>query len=475
MIRIYLDWNVVSNFKKPEFSEIRKFVAEHKDYLQFPYTPAHFKDLMKSHYPDNIFFNSDLESLEYLSEKHLIQWGKDSIEIFFAAPKVFFETEKNNEDVFSAMDFEKIVNDLDSFEFGGKFGTFMKSMLELQPLGFQVTDENREMLNKMCPNITNNSSMWDLMKDIMPFAKKLLQNRDYYKDFRKTINDNGFKLDKNSGNWEIKDVVKNIDDFLQEKKVNLTFCEYLDSCFKHKKEPVNRYEYYTTAYLILDMIGYKSDKLPKPSNNMQNIQTDGEHSFYSAYCDYFVVMDKKLRTKTQVLFNEFNIPTIVLSPEEFIDTLKPKIHIPDIHIHFLNEALSFLEKGEIVEKYDDDENSVETYAFKLPVFYFNFFNYAVSEYYPEQNGYALTFKKVFKNYSNFTFYTESERLIDRICLFFGNNNDAEFAEKKKEFVYGEKNVEFIWRFDIGLIKLEKDMDTKRPILTYCYVLPKDTK
>jgi hypothetical protein len=76
MIRIYFDWNVISNFKKPEFLEIRNFISKHKDYLQFPYSPAHFKDLMKSFSPENEFFNTDLTNLEYLSEKHLLRWDQ---------------------------------------------------------------------------------------------------------------------------------------------------------------------------------------------------------------------------------------------------------------------------------------------------------------------------------------------------------------------------------------------------------------
>lgn len=104
MIRIYFDWSVVSNFKKEEFAEIREFIAEHKDYLQFPYSPAHFKDLMKSYSLENEHFNQDLQNLEYLSEKHLLRWGKDGIEVLFGTPKEYFQGEKDSEDIFSMMD-----------------------------------------------------------------------------------------------------------------------------------------------------------------------------------------------------------------------------------------------------------------------------------------------------------------------------------------------------------------------------------
>ncbi|MBK8722313.1 MAG: hypothetical protein IPL95_08615 [Saprospiraceae bacterium] len=431
---------------------------------------------MKSFSSDNEYFTQDLQNLEYLSEKHLLRWGKDGIEVLYGTPHEYFEGEKESEDIFSMMDIEKIFKDLDG-DFGiGKFGTLIKSLYQLMPTGIEITDENRDILQNMFPNIDSNSSMFDLMQDITPFSKKLLTEKEYYKDFRKTISDKGFKLDPNSGNWSADEVFKNIDNFLQKQNTKLTFREYITTCFKNREETVNRFEYYTTAYLLLDMIGYKSDNLPKPTDNMQNIQNDAEHSFYSAYCDYFVVIDKKLTTKTKVLFKEFNIPTVVISPKEFIETIKSKIHLIDTNKHFIKEAVELLDKENIVELYEKDEEiEVDTFAFKLPIFYFNFFNYVIYQNYIEQKAFVLTFKKVFKNYSSFIYYTEAERLIDRICNFFGYEDNQEHLVKKQEFIYSDKEVVFLWNFDGGIIKLEKDIKTHRPILNYIVLMNEKNK
>ena len=67
--------------------------------------------------------------------------------------------------------------------------------------------------------------MWDLMKEIDPFAQKLLQDGDYYKDFRKKMADYGFKLETNSGNWSYDEVIKNIDDFLLKQGTKMTYLE----------------------------------------------------------------------------------------------------------------------------------------------------------------------------------------------------------------------------------------------------------
>jgi len=470
MIRIYLDWNVISSLKKPEFQEMKEFIDKHKKYLQFPYSPAHFTDLMKSYNPGNEHFNSDLETLEFISGKHHIRWEDDRVKPLFGMPKEFFEGVKDNEDISDLLDMEKIFSDLDDSlkDIGlAKMGTLMKSLFELQPSGIEITDENRDFLKKMFPNLKSDSTMWDLMKDIGPFSQKLLNDGEYYKVFRKSLAEHGFKLEANSGNWSYDKVIKNIDNFLLRLGTKMTYLEYVETSLKHKKEPITQYEYYTTAYLMLDMIGYKTDKLPKATDNMQNIQADGEHSFYGGHCDFFVAMDKKLRVKSKVLYNEFNIDTKIIEPKDFIAELEKVIDPLSNNINFIQEALDFCNKENLIELYPDEKgDGIETYAFKLPRFYFNFFNYVVYTSYPEQDGFVMSFRKVFKNFSRFIYYTESENLIDYVCDYFGYENMEELEIKKNEFVYEDKETKFDWSFEGGLIRIENEEDTKRPTMSY---------
>ncbi|MCT4206551.1 hypothetical protein HZP44_16445 [Elizabethkingia anophelis] len=472
MIRVYFDWNVVSNLKRPEFSELNNFIEEHKEKLLFPYSPAHFRDLMKSYSPDNIHFNTDLEKLNYLSGKHLIRWGKDGIEPLFGTPQEYFQEEELHTETnfIEAFDFDKIFSDLDenSKELGlENIGAAIKNMFQHLPTGITITEENKEMLSKMFPNLDNNSTMWDFMKDFGPFTQNLLQDGDYYKDFRKTLGDTGFKLEANAGNWSEEEVIDNIDKFLLSLNSNMTFIEYVETSLKHRKEPYTKYDFYTTAYLMLDMIGYKSDKLPKPTDNMQNIQADADHSFYGAHCDYFVAMDKKLMVKSKVLYNKFNIPVKVLTPEEFLNDIRQVIHDRNNIQNFLEEILSFCTNENIVETHPaSEENEIGTHAFKLPIFYFDFFNYVTYQFYEKEKFIFLVFKRVFKNYSRFIYYTEIEKVIDKVCDFFGYEDKEKLEQKKKEFAYGDSSIEFSWQYDRGIIKLKKDEETKRPILVY---------
>lgn len=82
----------------------------------------------------------------------------------------------------------------------------------------------------------------------------------------------------------------------------------------------------------------------------------------------------------------------------------------------------------------------------------------------------MTFKKAFKNYSDFVYYTEAERLIDRVVSVFGYDDMEKLQEIKQKMIYGDKESELVWFFNKGAIKLEKDEDTRRPILTYFFAL-----
>ena len=135
--------------------------------------------------------------------------------------------------------------------------------------------------------------------------------------------------------------------------------------------------------------------------------------------------------------------------------------------NFLKEALSFCKKGNLVENIPiSEDHDYETYAYKLPKFYFNFFNYLIYNNYPEQNAVVFTFRRVFKNYSNFIYYTESERLIDSVTEYFGYDDKQNLEIKKREFIYENQQAIFDWTFEGGIVRLENEEETKRPILSY---------
>lgn len=471
MIRTYFDWNVISCLKKPEYSELSQFITKHKDCLQFPYSPAHFNDLMKSYSQENAFFDTDLERLEYLSGKHLLQWENNRTAALFCTPKEYFNGIKNQEDTFSLMDFEKLLADMNeiSDEFGvTKIGDNIKNNFMSLPSGIEINANNNLLAQKIFPNINSNSSMWDFFKDFSQFSKTLLHSKESYKDLRRIIGSEGVKLDENAGNWSEDIVIERINYFLNKVKIGMTFFEFIDFISKRQNKPFNRFQFFTTAYLLLDMIGYKPDKLRKPTDSIQNIINDAQHSFYAAHCDYFVALDKKLLSKTKVLYKELNISTMILSPEDYIQTLSIVIHKTTLRPHDLvNDAVSYIKKENITESYPiDSENKTETYLVKLPIFYLNFFNFVTCQFCQEKNVIHLVYNRIYTNYSTFVYFTEIESLLDLLTGHLGYNNLDEYSKFKAEFIYQETDIKFVWHFDGGKITLLKDTETHYPVMIY---------
>ena len=74
MKRVYLDWGVISNLKKPELAAIRDFLLAHKGSLFFVYSPAHFEDAMRSDGDERLY--QDIMTLESLVDNHYITYSK---------------------------------------------------------------------------------------------------------------------------------------------------------------------------------------------------------------------------------------------------------------------------------------------------------------------------------------------------------------------------------------------------------------
>ncbi len=473
MIRIYLDWSVISNLKTPEYSHILNFITSHKLYLQFPYSPAHFADLMKSYSETNTLFKDDLAMLNGIASTHLMRWEENQTRPKFATPVEYFEAIKGEApiDFSELINMERLVEQMDEFgvEFGiGKVGGILKSLFQFQPLSIDKNQQNQEYFSKMFPNFSAMTTQWDLIKEMGPLMKNVLQNREFYKDLRGQVK-NAFDISERAGNWSTEEVIDNIDKHLQKYGSQSSFIEQINLGFKSRNKPASIFEFFTSAYFMLDMLGYKADKLPKKTDTALNIQTDSEHAFYGAYCDYFISADKKLRKKAKVLYNEFNIPTEVLAPEEFISIIDVKIHrINDLSVEkIINEALQYIDLKNTVEKVEASDLGPAVYGIKLPIYYLNFFNYVTWQYYEKEQILILSFRKVFKNYSRFIWYTESEYILSYIINLLGYNQ-SDLKDKIREFIYEDGSVDFTWDYGHCIIRLTKEEDTKRPSLIYAF-------
>lgn len=119
-----------------------------------------------------------------------------------------------------------------------------------------------------------------------------------------------FEIDlKRINNYTPKDVIEHIDEIMR-RKLFLDFKSFLNQAGNSLSDNIN------FAYNFLDVIGFWKDKKSKKSNLAR--MYDASHTFYASACDIFVSNDGRARNKAKLIYLLYEIPTKVMSYDEFM-------------------------------------------------------------------------------------------------------------------------------------------------------------
>lgn len=477
MIRIYLDWNVFKNLKSP-VSEVdiqfKKLIDDNRSALLIPYSLYHILDLSHNNAsPQNIkqFAGPDLNFIDQISDKSFLGEENDEIVPKIGSAISFTEYIRNRPSRLE-IDFENlfdgVVGKNELFQEGTPFKDILKNIPA--PLPISEKDKSSFFVNSLFPNHKERYSAWELLKDFSNFIEKLMSDRQFIKDYKNEIRKAGFDLDGNQGNWKPDEVIGHINELLSKHSgEKLTVQGIFDLTFKDRKKAVTRKEYFINYFLTLELYGYQTDKLPKKSNTFENTTNDASHAFLGAFCDYFVTNDERLLKKARVLYHELNIETKATRVEEILTEANTVIHKTPFNIENTFSLIgSFLVKENLIESHHS-ENGIQpavVKAYKLPVFFFNYFNYLIDMYNTETGVRELQFRRVFKNYSRFIFYLETKQLLQDIFSFMGPcDKGQKYPDYESEFTYAMPKVPITWSFNAVCVALEKEDETHRESLS----------
>ena len=448
MKRIYLDWGVISNLKKPEFADIREHLISHKKDLFFVYSSAHFEDAMRSEGDERL--QQDIKMLESLVDNHLLCYSQKEKTAFpyLATPSEYYKDHQGQN-----LDLVPSFSELMSF-FDKDIplvGGLLKSFLNIP---FPIPEEVRsqELWEMMLPDLPDSPTLGDVIDSGLSFFNKMQGEKDFYKSYRSAVRATGFSLESNAGNWKSDEVTSKISAMMKALGVDKSFKEFV-LMGAGDKEKEDDFKLFISAYSLLDMIGYKSDKLPKSSNAMNSVNTDAQHAYFASFCDYLITQDSHMASKALALYHEFKIPTIVISPQEAIAELRE--NRDDDLVSFLSGQL----KEENVEKCEDGAT-----AFKLAKRFLGVFSHCIV-YKKDNNGITLLeFKLAFDNNSRFIFFDEAGMMVDAVCECFGRPSQEDYEIARRLIVAGDTGTSINWKGEDVLITLKADPELHRPEL-----------
>lgn len=467
MIKIYFDWNVLSQMKNGGHTELRNIIEHNKDLL-VPFSTSHIGDISSSfnNNPEQQdLINSDLDFISEITSDYCLFNNGKGIVLDIFPPKELFKQTIEDKSKFSDISIDNLIEQFNGDETSQKLVKLLFDVLKSLQLdkAFQEAFENPEsadIMNKVFPDLKDNPTIEGFFKSFNKMNSNLNES-DTYNDLRKTIqNATGINRDKI---FDSKDPFKEIERNYE--KLNLS----LDNLNNKLDSTPQWFEDIQNAYLKLDMHGYQEDKVNIKKGRKETFKNTTEDAFHAAFastCNFYVVNDKKSYKKTKKVFEKLRINTRVFKPDEFLDYYTRFLSHENTELD-LNIIKDLLNSEHFVQ--EDGEDGIYKYYF-FPYFLFGFFNKIVVFYPNDENEDIITFLSQDKPTNWFIINKEVRSLLNRLLNLFGKDVD-DLGSLKPDELNTEKWDGRKWKFDNltwrlqsfnGYVQLYLDFESKQP-------------
>lgn len=441
MIKIYLDWNIISKLKRKEGKELKNALMKNKNSFVFPFSAAHLRDLRRGDKAHE-GYGLDKDKLSELCGTHLLEYSDtiDSAYPYCCTSEDYNDLKDIDLSLFSSGFTE------DAFvTFFGNLGLDYYAIMDALS-HVEIPPIEMPVLNITARNLK------DMFLTITYFGKRLTTGNSLYTLINKYIDETTEDGQHNKIKFAKVETVFDVLDNITESQTGLKFIDIIEKFLQIKSD----YNFFIALYLALDMVGFRSDK----KRTMENRYADAEHAYYASKCDVFVTGDARLSEKAQAIYNKLGITTKIISDSDLIALLEdipPKEYDLD---YFFDEiapkySLPYKEEGDL------------QYYHPLPYQFYGLFNLCEEVELPKLGLYPLVFRCVLRK-NGYVYFTELDRFfnyIERILpaeeipVFRSQFRDV-FLTRNKEKIL---KARYTYNFGSYFMELMADPDTKIPL------------
>jgi hypothetical protein len=428
MIKIYFDWNVLSQMQNGEHSDLKEIIL-HNTKLLIPFSTSHISDISSSYNKttkNNNYINSDLEFISAITKDFCLLNNGKGVIINTFPPKELFEQNINNRLTFNDISLNGLLNNLKDNHFTSSLIKPILETLRSLPIEDSLTNafkdpKSAEIMEKILPGLKENPTIEGFFNAASNMYFNL-NEKEGYKDLRQILQTGtGIKRDK------IFDT-NNPFEFIEKSYNKLKF--NLDSFESNSKNAPKWFNEITNTYIKLDMHGYQEDKINIKKGRKETFKNTTEDAFHAAFastCNFYIINDNKSFKKTKKVYEELSINTRVFKPNEFLE----------FYVNFLEKEKPYLKRiSEIINSDNFHESVSDSGVFRaycFQDFIFGFFN-KIIRFYPsnsdKENSIMLTQNKP-TNW--FIIEKEVDLLMKRMILNLGIDSENEGELKKEEF------------------------------------------
>lgn len=457
MIKVYLDWNVMSGMKNNYFPDLTQIISNREKFL-LVYSTSHIGDIFASiknnSTEEQNLIREDLEFITSLTDNLCL--GNDSKEVTLGIydPGELLDDRISEAPLFKNLSLDSLFDsiEVDNPTYG--IGEAMKNMIASIPLdsAFKEAFQNPEsakMLEELFPGLKDDLTMKGFFKS---FGKMLdnMNEGEGYKDLRSIVQQVGISNGHFSRDKKPFDVIDNA--YKKKGMENFDAGKYFD---KAKNAP-DWFNDIINEYVSLDMHGFKADKIKvtdKEKNTFRNTTEDAQHSAFASRCDLYLTNDDKNYHKTKAVFQKLGIYTKVLKPNEFVQYHNSFLHANTFDKHFESIINEYKNTDNYYEqKYENGE------SFGLVKhtnqYFFNFFNKLLVPH-PQSNDALFILSKVSPAKKYIIHYREIEGMIKLFADKFGPDIDGKSYYEEGEISTEDDWMGRTWYLKIGQINIRR--------------------
>tara|TARA_R110001606_G_scaffold398460_2_gene577574 strand:- start:19 stop:1473 length:1455 start_codon:yes stop_codon:yes gene_type:complete len=467
MIKVYFDWNVLSQIKNGAHSELKEILLNNHD-LFVLFSSSHITDISASfseNQKQQELINSDLEFISELTENYCLYNNGKGIVCEQYPPKELFKQTIESKDSFKDLSIEGLMKTFEDDEKTNKIVKPLFDLLKNLPLDDSLKEafknpESAAIMENMFPGLKENPTMGGFFKSFSQMNINLNEN-DGYKELRQTIqNGMGINRDKIFNTENPFDLIDKSYD-----KLGITIDQ-----FKNNGEHAPKwFNDISNEYIKLDMHGYQEDKVNIKKGRKETFKNTTEDAFHAAYastCNFYVINDKRSYKKTLKVFEKLDINTRVQKPEEFLEFYKNFLGNKDPQTD-LNIFQNRLESNDF---YESEIDSGKYKTFYFPYFLFGYFNKLVTFHRFDENEEWSVFLSQDKPTNWFIIDKEIRILVNRLLVAFGPDINDDGPFKMSEFDDGKwhgrrwKMGEFTLRLIAvnNYVQLYWDLEMEKP-------------
>jgi hypothetical protein len=276
-----------------------------------------------------------------------------------------------------------------------------------------LDEESKKRFQKLIPVFSADTTLLEFWKSNLSFSTTLMEDYKELTELRKYIS---LYINREDYSWE--KWKKGFNQKLKSTTLNKTFLELVELITGPLREN-NTYSKLTNTYTLLEMLNVTQERNKRGLKKFtfSSLNQDAQHVYYASFTDYLVTDDRGMQLKAHIVYQLYNIPTEVLSIQDFLnknhsiknneETLKSFFNTLKYDI---KHAFKLFSKPDLLT-----DSTVDTY--KTTHLYFNYFNRFQIFNLPLETQLAMYCER--RSYSNFVMFREIEILVNKLLLVFG--------------------------------------------------------